>query len=110
MRLVGSGVCTVLIASCITITRIPRETDLGNHHVAVAPNCQDASTHSERHYESDGSSKVLFYEFKCGETIVRLDGDALTVNGKSYGTLNPVDTIAVDYGNVRVNSTARVAK
>jgi hypothetical protein len=107
--LVGSAV-VMLMAGCITITRTPRETDLGSHHVSVVPGCQHASTHSYRQYESDGSSKILFYEFNCGDTSVRLDGNALYVNGKSYGTLNEGDTIVVNYGNVRVNSTARAAK
>jgi hypothetical protein len=107
--LVGSAV-TVLMAGCITITRTPRETDLGSHHIIVVPDCQDAATHSERHYESDGSSKVLFYEFTCGQTTMRLDGNALTVNGKSYGSLNEGDTIAVNYRSVRVNSMERAAK
>ena len=107
--LVGSAV-TVLMAGCLTNTRTPRETDLGNHHVTVVPDCQHASTHSERHFESDGSSKVLFYEFTCGQTTLRLDGNVLTVNSKSYGSLNDGDTIAINYGSVRVNSTERAAK
>ena len=82
----------------------------GSHHVSVVPSCQPASTHSERKYENDGSSKILYYEFNCGDTFVRLDGNALSVNGKSYGTLNEGDTIVVNYGNVRVHSTARAAK
>lgn len=109
-RWVVGSVVTVLMAGCITINRTPRETVLGSHHVTVLPACQHAETHSERHYESDGSSKVLYYEFTCGPTKVRLDGEALTVNGKSYGSLNAGDTIAVNYSSVRVNSTERAAK
>jgi len=105
-----SSTAAMLMAGCITINREPREAKLGSHQVSVLPSCQHASTHSQRHYENDGSSKILFYEFTCGDTSVRLDGNALSVNGKSYGTLNEGDTIAVNYGNVRVNSTARAAK
>jgi hypothetical protein len=108
--LLAAIICALLMGSCITVTQTPRETDFGSHHVTVLPACQNASTHSQRNYESDGTSKILFYEFKCGETTVRLDGNALTVNGKSYGSINEGDTISVHYGNVTVNSTARVAK
>jgi hypothetical protein len=105
--LVGSALCAVLIVGCTRLTTTPRKTDLGSHHVTVLPNCQHASTHSQRNYESDGTSKILFYEFTCGDTIVRLDGNALTVNGKAYGSVNESDEIAINYGNVRINSTAR---
>ena len=108
--LVGSALCALLIAGCIRINRTSREADLGSHHVTVLPYCQHASTHSQRNYESDGTSKILFYEFTCGDTTVRLDGNALTVNGKSYGSVNEGDEIAINYGYVRVNSTARTAQ
>lgn len=99
----------VLFSACIKITRAPRETDLGSHHVSVTPDCQSASTHSNRRYEKDGSSRIEFYEFKCGDATVLIRDNTLTVNGKSYGTLNENDIIAVNYGNVSVNSTLRAA-
>jgi hypothetical protein len=109
MWFVGLALGAVLIAGCITIPRTPRETDLGSHHVSVVPDCQDALTNSHRQFEIDGSSRITFYEFKCGDTTIRLDENALTVNGKPYGTVNEGDAIAVYYGKVQVNSNARAA-
>ena len=106
IRLVGSVLCALLIAGC---NRTSREADLGSHHVTVLPYCQHSWTHSQWNQESDGTSKILFCEFTCGDTTVRLDGNALTVNGKSYGSVNEGDEIAINYGYVRVNSTARTA-
>jgi hypothetical protein len=108
--LVGSALCALLTAGCLRITKTPRETDLGSHHVTVLPYCQHASTHSQRNFESDGTSKILFYEFTCGDTTVRLDGNALTVNGKAYGSVNEGDEIAINNGYVSVKSTARTAR
>ena len=96
-------------SACVRINRVPRETDLGSHHVRVTPDCQSASTHSNRHYEKDGSSRIEFYEFKCGDVTILIRDNTLTVNGKPYGTLNENDIIAVNYGNVSVNSTLRAA-
>ena len=96
-------------SACITIKRIPHETELGSHHVRVTPDCQSASTHSNRHHEKDGSSRIEFYEFKCGDVTILIRDNTLNVNGKSYGTLNENDTIAVNYGRVSVNSTLRAA-
>ena len=104
-----SVIALVFGSACITINRIPRETDLGSHHVKVTPACQSASTHSNRHYEKDGSSRIEFYEFKCGDVTILIRDNLLNVNGKSYGTLNENDIIAVNYGNVSVNSTRRAA-
>src|SRR3954447_14106008 len=98
--------CAVSLISnlaCISITETNRETDLGTNHVTVVPSCMDSRTNSHRQYEKDGSSKILFYEFECGSTTVYIEDHALNVNGKSYGTLNDGDTVAVNYSKVSVN-------
>ena len=106
----ASCILSVLFCSaCIRIARIPRETDLGSHHVSVTPDCQSASTHSNRRSEKDGSSRIEFYEFKCADTTILIRDNTLNVNGKSYGTLNENDIVAVTYGKVSVNSTLRSA-
>ena len=53
------------------------------------------------------TSRIVSYEFACGDTRILIRDNTLTVNGKSYGTLNEGDRIAVDWGKVRVNSTVR---
>ena len=106
----ASILALLFLAACLRITPVPRETDLGAYHVSVIPNCQSASTNSHRQYEADGSSKILYYEFKCGDTTVLIRDSTLTVNGKSYGTLNQGDRVAINYGSVSVSSTRRTAE
>ena len=101
------AIALVFSCACIRFHRVPAETDLGNHHVTVRPNCQNASTTSLHDSETDGSSTIRYHEFKCGDTTILIRGNLLSVNGRSYGTLNERDKIAVDYGKVRVNSEVR---
>ncbi|HVQ38721.1 MAG TPA: hypothetical protein VMS31_14380 [Pyrinomonadaceae bacterium] len=104
-----SLISIVFDSGCIRITRIPYKTTLGSHQLSVTPDCQSVSTHSERRTEEDGSSRILYYEFKCGDTTVLIKDNSLNVNGSSYGTLNDGDMIAVNYGRVTVNSASRPA-
>jgi hypothetical protein len=80
---------------------------LGSHAVSVRPVCNGSSTKSLTQSEGDGTTSVVHYEYTCGDTTVLIRGNTLSVNGKSYGTLNEGDWIAVDYGKVRVNSEVR---
>lgn len=96
-----------LASACVTHQRVATEAELGGHRVSVRPQCDSASTDSRRQYEADGTSSILFYEFTCGDTKVVIRGSLLTVNDKSYGTINDYDQIAIDYGKVRVNSKVR---
>lgn len=103
------GVLLVLFSSACVRTSQPSERDLGNHHVRVRPSCPSASTNPIRHSEKDGSRTIESYEFKCGNYTVLIQGNGLSVNGKTYGTLNENDAIAVNFGAVMVNSTVRAA-
>ncbi|MDQ1613358.1 MAG: uncharacterized protein QOG00_3289 [Pyrinomonadaceae bacterium] len=71
-------------------------TRLGSHLVKVSPACWT--------YERSSSEQGK-HNFNCGDTTVTIDGERLTVNGQSYGTLNQGDTVEVEHGKVRVNST-----
>lgn len=85
---------------------MPTEVRLGTYRVSVRPYCDSSSTHSLDDVEKDGS-RIVSYEFRCGDTTVSIRGNTLSVNGKSYGTLKRGDWIAVDYGKVRVSSEVR---
>src|SRR6185436_3445111 len=87
--------------------RIATTAQLGGHDVAVRPSCNGSSTHSRREYNKDGESEVVSYVFTCGDTTVSIRHNILTVNGKSYGTINEHDRINVDYGKVRGDSEVR---
>jgi hypothetical protein len=102
------AVCLLLVsAACLKISRSPTETMLGTHHVKVRPQCQGSSSRSVTKTEKDGTSRIVSYEFDCGDTRISIRDTTLSVNGKSYGTLNDNDSVAVDWGKVRVNSTVR---
>jgi hypothetical protein len=94
----------MIFSACVTITTAPRETDLGNHHLSVTPDCQTASTHSEAHTDEQGRKEILFYEYKCGDTTVLIRGNDLTVNGNAYGSLKEGDAITVNDGGVTIQS------
>ena len=85
----------------------PTEEKLGTYRVSVRPSCGSSSTHSLDDVEKDGRTRIASYVFRCGDTTISIRGNALTVNGKPYGTLNRGDWIAVDFGKVRVNSEVR---
>lgn len=102
-----SLLCLVFGSACVKYARVATISMLGTHRVSVRPACDGASTHSQSQTQPDGSSVVLFYELRCGDTTVKLRGNMLSVNDRQYGTLNEYDQIAVDYGKVRVNSEVR---
>ena len=85
--------------------RMPTEEWLGPYRVSVRPYCDSSVSHSLVEYEKESQS--FTYEFTCGHTRVLISRNMLSVNGKSYGTINPRDWVAVDYGKVRVNSEVR---
>ncbi|HEX8130960.1 MAG TPA: ankyrin repeat domain-containing protein [Pyrinomonadaceae bacterium] len=69
---------------------------LGSHLVKVSPAC----------WTNEGSSSMgSKHSFFCGDTTVVIDAEKLTVNGQNYGTLKQGDTVEVEGGKVRVNST-----
>jgi hypothetical protein len=41
----------------------------------------------------------------CGDAVIAIDNEQLTVNGKDYGHLNAGDSILVDHGVVSVGSS-----
>ena len=102
-----SFVFFVFTPGCIRFHRMPTETKLGSHLVSIRPYCDSSSSGSLTESQKDGTSRIVSYEFTCGETKVEIRDNTLTVNGKSYGTLNEGDRIAVDFGKVRVNSEVR---
>lgn len=69
---------------------------LGSHLVKVSPACWTNESSS-----SMGSK----HSFTCGDTTVVIDGEKLSVNGRSYGTLKQGDTVEVEGSKVRVNAT-----
>ena len=97
----------VFSSACIRFQQVPMQQQLGSHLVSIRPACDTATTNSMTQTEPDGTSRVVAYEFTCGDTKVEIRENTLTVNGKSYGTLDEGDLVAVDFGKVRVNLEVR---
>jgi hypothetical protein len=97
----------VVDTACISIQHMPSKTQLGTHSVSVMPRCDFSTTSSSHHTDADGTTRVTHYELKCGDTVILIRDNTLTVDGKSYGPLKQGDEIAVDFGKVRVNSELR---
>jgi hypothetical protein len=44
------------------------------------------------------------HHFSCGNTTIVIDQERLTVNGQSYGALQPGDTVEVEDDKVAIKS------
>lgn len=94
--LCGTSGCTVNVS-----VNAMRETDLGSHHVVVRPGSTTTST-TEATFGENAT-----YEFTCGDVQIKIENEALAVNGKSYGMLKPGESIEVDHGKVLVAGEVR---
>jgi len=68
---------------------------LGTHLIKVSPACWSSES------SSSGEDK---HRFSCGGTTIAIEQEQLTVNGQSYGALQPGDTVEVEDGKVIVNA------
>src|SRR6266446_1959255 len=73
---------------------------VGTHTVVVTDCYRTKAPDPERVVEADGKEAWRYTPCKDSEVLIR--GDQLTVNGKSYGTLNPADGVLVDHGVVSI--------
>jgi hypothetical protein len=72
------------------------EATVGNHKVVVT-DCYRTSVPAP---EKTGTSEYRWVPCKDAEVVIR--EDELTVNGQSYGRMNPTDSVLVDHGKVSV--------
>ncbi|QDV21577.1 hypothetical protein Pan153_62670 [Gimesia panareensis] len=96
--------CLVLISTGCRVSvgvNAESETDMGSHHVIVRPG--NAMTSSTSVTFGDSAT----YEFTCGAVKIKIENEALSVNGKSYGMLEPEQEIEVDNGTVTVAGQVR---
>jgi hypothetical protein len=76
------------------------EAAVGGHTVVVT-DCYRTSVPPPRQYEDLGRPAYRFTPCRDADVLIR--GEALTVNGQSYGILNPGDDVLVDHGVVKIN-------
>ena len=73
--------------------------EIGGYPVTVRPGASSSTK----------TSVFGKHTFTAGETVIVVEGEALSVNGKSYGKLQKGDAISVDLGRVRVSGKDRSA-
>jgi hypothetical protein len=76
------------------------EATVGTHNVVVT-DCYRASAPQPRKLADDGGKAVYRY-MPCRDADVWIRGEELTVNGKSFGNLDPADGVLVDHGVVSI--------
>ena len=72
------------------------ESPLGTHTVVVT-DCYRASAPGPQQVDA-----TAYHYMRCRDADVWIRGEELTVNGKSYGRLNPGDGVLVDHGVVSI--------
>jgi len=66
-------------------------------HTTVVTDCYRISPPSPQRVET-----ASYHYMPCRDADVWIRGEELTVNGKSYGRLNPGDAVLVDHGVVSI--------
>lgn len=96
---------SVCMAGCVmNVSKNESETRMGSHDVTVKPG---RSVTTSTQVTSGESNTYESEEFTCGNVVVRIENEALSVNGKPYGTLHPHDSVVIDHGTVLVNGKPR---
>ena len=76
------------------------EAAVGGHTVVVT-DCYRTSVPPPQQFEDLGRPAYRFTPCRDADVLIR--GEELTVNGQSYGGLNPGDDVLVDHGVVKIN-------
>ena len=81
------------------------EAKVGTHTVVVTDCYRTSVTPPEK--LDDPSGQPAYRYAPCRDAIVRIRAGELSVNGQSYGHLNPNDAILVDHGVVSIDRAAK---
>ena len=100
--LLATGFSLVGLAACsqsnnLLFGRV--QAKVGEHTVIVT-DCYRPHVPPPERLTSAANSVVAYRFMPCRDADVVISADHLMVNGKSYGTLKPTDTIVVDHGKV----------
>ena len=106
--IIASSLFLVLfIAGCSDMNTLvinKAEENIDGHQVVIKP-CRNSYTRTEADTPTNRQ-----HVFGCGDrTKVEIRNDALTVNGKSYGTLTQGDSVEVKDDRVFINKKEAVA-
>ena len=95
----------VLLSTCsrsnnLLLGRV--EATVGTHNVVVT-DCYRTSVPLPQKEENTGTGHLTYRFTPCRDARVLIRNDDLSVNGKTYGHLNPNDAVLVDHGVVSVD-------
>ena len=76
------------------------EATVGGHTVVVT-DCYRTSVPPPE--QSAGTEGTVYHFKPCRDAEVTIRSERLTVNGQTYGPLNPGDSVTVDHGRVLIN-------
>src|SRR4030095_8632556 len=76
------------------------QANVGTHLVVVTDCYRTSVPPPETKVEANGQTTYRFMPCKDAEIVI--NGDQLTVNGRSYGRIGPTDGVLVDHGVVSV--------
>jgi hypothetical protein len=79
------------------------EAKVGTHTIIVT-DCYRTSVPSVQSFKDPADSSISYRFTPCADAAVVIRGERLSVNGISYETLAPGDTVVVDHGQVLVNT------
>lgn len=87
-----------------TLVRNKAEATIDSHQIVIKP-CRNSYTRTIMDTETN-----RHHVFGCGEGVkVEIKNEALTVNGKSYGTLGQGDSVEVKNDRVFINKKEAAA-
>ncbi len=76
------------------------EATVGTHAVVVTDCYRTRAPQPQK--LADEGGKAIYRYMPCRDADVWIRGEELTVNGRSYGHLNPEDGVLVDHGVVSI--------
>jgi hypothetical protein len=109
LRLSSLCLAALLAAACsrsnnLLLGRV--ETEVGGHTVVVT-DCYRTSVPPPQQFQDRGRPAYRFTPCRDADVLIR--GGQLTVNGQSYGVLNPGDDVLVDHGVVKIGRRGTAA-
>ena len=96
LLLVGAAACSK--SNNLLLGRV--QANVGSHLVVVTDCYRTSVPPPERKVEANGQTTYRFAP--CRDAEIVINGDQLTVNGRSYGSIGPNDGVLVDHGIVSV--------
>jgi hypothetical protein len=105
-RVFVAAICAAMMASAcsrennLLLGRV--EATIGGHQVVVT-DCYRTSVPKPTEGAAPAGGTREYRYTPCRDADVLIRGDQLLVNGRSYGRINPGDSITVDHGKVLIN-------